>query len=110
MAGNDEVKKIIGDRGGIALIIETMNKQLRSEKVPQLRHDFWDHFFCLFPVSSFPPPDWCHPTLLLPVIAPQLNSTNRNKNIILHTHNHTNDHTNSPLYATPHTPLPPSTS
>lgn len=33
VAGNDEVKRIIGARGGISLIIDTMNKNLKSEKV-----------------------------------------------------------------------------
>lgn len=35
VAGNDEVKRLIGARGGIALIIDTMNQQLRSEKVAE---------------------------------------------------------------------------
>ena len=35
VAGNDEVKHIIGARGGIALIIDTMTRQLRSEKVAE---------------------------------------------------------------------------
>ena len=33
VAGNDDVKRIIGERGGIELIIDTMQSQLRSEKV-----------------------------------------------------------------------------
>ena len=35
VAGNDEVKRIIGERGGIALIVDTMQQQLRSEKVAE---------------------------------------------------------------------------
>jgi len=35
VAGNDEVKKIIGDRGGIGIIVDTMEAQLKSEKVAE---------------------------------------------------------------------------
>jgi len=35
VAGNDEVKKIIGKRGGIGIIIDTMEQQLKSEKVAE---------------------------------------------------------------------------
>lgn len=35
VAGNDEVKRLIGARGGIALIVDTMQQQLRSEKVAE---------------------------------------------------------------------------
>lgn len=35
VSGNDEVKKIIGDRGGIGIIVDTMQAQLKSEKVAE---------------------------------------------------------------------------
>ena len=35
VAGNDDVKKLIGARGGIEIIIDTMQSQLRSEKVAE---------------------------------------------------------------------------
>jgi hypothetical protein len=35
VSGNDDVKKIIGERGGIGIIVEAMEAQLKSEKVAE---------------------------------------------------------------------------